>query len=67
MLDPRQFTLFNGIDKEIRAALSGDREDIRHALEAHPLVGGRLDDVDPLLDALLEANHPYLAPAAGRE
>jgi len=51
----------------IRAALSGDREDIRHALEAHPLVGGRLDDVDPLLDALLEANHPYLAPAAGRE
>ena len=51
----------------IRAALSGDREDIRRAMEAHPLVGERLDDVDPLLDALLEANRPYLAPAASRE
>jgi 6-phospho-beta-glucosidase len=51
----------------IRAALSGEREDIRRAMAAHPLVGGRLDDVDPLLDALLEANRPYLAPAASRE
>jgi 6-phospho-beta-glucosidase len=44
----------------IRAALSGDRADVRAALEAHPLVGGRIADVDPLLDALLEANRPYL-------
>jgi 6-phospho-beta-glucosidase len=44
----------------IRAALSGERTDVRAALEAHPLVGGRIDDVDPLLDALLEANRPYL-------
>ena len=44
----------------IRAALSGERADVRAALEAHPLVGGRIDDVDPLLDALLEANRPYL-------
>jgi 6-phospho-beta-glucosidase len=44
----------------IRAALSGERSDVRAALGAHPLVGGRIDDVDPLLDALLEANRPYL-------
>jgi 6-phospho-beta-glucosidase len=44
----------------IRAALSGERSDVRAALEAHPLVGGRVDDVGPLLDALLEANRPYL-------
>jgi len=44
----------------IRAALSGSRDDVREALAAHPLVGGRIDDVDPLLDALLEANRPYL-------
>jgi 6-phospho-beta-glucosidase len=44
----------------IRAALSGERTDVRAALEAHPLVGGRIADVDPLLDALLEANRPYL-------
>jgi 6-phospho-beta-glucosidase len=47
----------------IRAAQTGDPQDIRQALEAHPLVGGRIDDVDPLLQALLEANRPYLAPA----
>ena len=45
----------------IRAALSGDREDVRLALEAHPLVGDRIGDVGPLVDALLEANRPYLA------
>jgi 6-phospho-beta-glucosidase len=45
----------------IRAARSGDREDVRRALEAHPLVGDRIGDVGPLLDALLEANQPYLA------
>ena len=39
---------------------SGERADVRAALEAHPLVGGRIGDVDPLLDALLEANRPYL-------
>jgi len=44
----------------IRAAASGERADVRAALEAHPLVGGRIGDVDPLLDALLEANRPYL-------
>ena len=44
----------------IRAAESGERADVRAALEAHPLVGGRIGDVDPLLDALLEANRPYL-------
>jgi len=45
----------------IRAALSGDRQDVRLALEAHPLVGDRIGDVGPLVDALLEANRPYLA------
>jgi 6-phospho-beta-glucosidase len=44
----------------IRAARSGDRADVRAALVAHPLVGGRLPDVEPLLDALLEANRSYL-------
>ena len=44
----------------IRAAESGERADVRAALEAHPLVGGRISDVDPLLDALLEVNRPYL-------
>lgn len=46
----------------IRASLSGERSDVRAALEAHPLVGGRIPDVGPLLDALLEANRPYLPP-----
>jgi 6-phospho-beta-glucosidase len=45
----------------IRAALSRERDDIRRALEAHPLVGGRIGDVTPLLDALLDANRAYLA------
>ena len=44
----------------IRAALSGERADVRAALESHPLVGGRIGDVDPLLDALLEANRAHL-------
>ena len=48
----------------IAAALSGERDDVRAALAAHPLVGGRIGDVDPLLDALLEANEPV--PAAVR-
>jgi 6-phospho-beta-glucosidase len=49
----------------IRAAMSGTRDDVRAALAAHPLVGGRIGDVDPLLDALLQANRPYLG-VAGR-
>jgi len=44
----------------IRAALSGERGDVRAALEAHPLVGGRIGDVEPLLDALLAANRQHL-------
>jgi 6-phospho-beta-glucosidase len=44
----------------IRAALSGSRADVLAALESHPLVGGRIPDVAPLRDALLEANRPYL-------
>lgn len=44
----------------IRAALSGERSDVRSALEAHPLVGGRIGDVEPLLDALLAANQQHL-------
>lgn len=44
----------------IRAIMSGEHEDIRTALEAHPLVGGRIGNVEPLLAALLEANRPYL-------
>jgi 6-phospho-beta-glucosidase len=48
----------------IRAAQTGEPDDVRRALVAHPLVGGRIGDVDPLLDALLEANRPYLAPAS---
>jgi 6-phospho-beta-glucosidase len=44
----------------IRASASGARDDIRLALQAHPLIGGRIGDVEPLLDALLEANRAYL-------
>jgi 6-phospho-beta-glucosidase len=44
----------------IRAALSGEAEDARRALEAHPLVGPRIGDVRPLLAALLDANLAYL-------
>jgi len=44
----------------IRAARSGAREDARLALEANPLVGPRIGDVVPLLDALLEANRAHL-------
>jgi 6-phospho-beta-glucosidase len=47
----------------IRAALSRDPEDVRAALEAHPLVGGKIRDVVPLRDAMLAANEPYLSPA----
>lgn len=44
----------------IRAALSGTRADARLALEANPLVGPRIGDVTPLLDALLGANREHL-------
>jgi 6-phospho-beta-glucosidase len=42
------------------AAMSGDPEEVRRALEAHPLVGPRIGDVEPLRDALLDANKAYL-------
>jgi 6-phospho-beta-glucosidase len=44
----------------VRAAQSGARDDVQRALEAHPLVGPRIGDVRPLLDALLDANRVYL-------
>jgi len=44
----------------ISAAETGDRELARQALEANPLVGPRIGDVGPLLDALLEANRQHL-------
>jgi 6-phospho-beta-glucosidase len=44
----------------ISAAESGDRELARQALEANPLVGPRIGEVGPLLDALLEANRQHL-------
>jgi 6-phospho-beta-glucosidase len=44
----------------IRAALSGEPDDVRRALEAHPLVGPKIGDVRPLLAALLESNRPHL-------
>jgi 6-phospho-beta-glucosidase len=44
----------------VRAAQSGARDDVQRALEAHPLVGPRIGDVRPLLDALLDANRAYL-------
>ena len=44
----------------VRAARSGAREDARLALEVNPLVGPRIGEVTPLLDALLEANRVHL-------
>jgi 6-phospho-beta-glucosidase len=44
----------------VSAAETGDRELARQALEANPLVGPRIGDVRPLLDALLEANRQHL-------
>lgn len=53
----------------IRAALSGDPDDVTRALEANPLVGPRIGDVVPLRDALLAANRAHLpqfaAPPVG--
>jgi 6-phospho-beta-glucosidase len=43
----------------IEAARNGDRDRARAALAANPLVGGRVE-VEPLLDALLEANRSML-------
>lgn len=43
----------------IEAAMTGDRDTARRALEAHPLVDSRVD-LDALLDALLDANRRYL-------
>jgi 6-phospho-beta-glucosidase len=63
-MDPAMLELVRAVkDFErlaIRAALSGDREDVRRALEAHPLVGPRIGDVGPLRDALLEGNRVHL-------
>jgi 6-phospho-beta-glucosidase len=50
----------------ITAALSGDRDDARAALETNPLVGPRIGNVGPLLDALLEANRSHLPRFFGR-
>lgn len=44
----------------IRAALSGERADVRAALASHPLVGGRVGDVEALMNALLAANREHL-------
>lgn len=43
----------------IRAALSGERADALRALEANPLVGPHVE-VEPLLDAILDANRGLL-------
>jgi len=43
----------------VRAARTGERRTALAALRAHPLVGPRVDS-EPLLDALLAANRPYL-------
>ncbi|MGH2402374.1 MAG: 6-phospho-beta-glucosidase, partial [Candidatus Limnocylindria bacterium] len=63
-MDPDMLTLVQAVKEyerlAIRAALSGSREDVRRALEANPLVGPRIGDVTPLLDALLDANRAHL-------
>lgn len=63
-MDPAMLELVRAVkDFErlaIRAAMSGDPEDVRAALEAHPLVGPRIGDVRPLLEALLDANQQHL-------
>jgi len=63
-MDPEMLALVREVKAferlAIRAALSGTPEDTRQALEAHPLVGPRIGDVRPLLEALLGANAPYL-------
>jgi 6-phospho-beta-glucosidase len=46
-------------DLAIEAALGGDRRTALRALIANPLVG-QWEIAEPLLDALLEANRPYL-------
>ncbi len=63
-MDPAMLALVRAVKAferlAIRAALSGDPDDVRLALEAHPLVGPKIGDVRPLLGALLDANRPYL-------
>jgi 6-phospho-beta-glucosidase len=44
----------------VSAALTGDRGLAYQALEANPLVGPRIGNVGPLLDALLAANRQHL-------
>jgi 6-phospho-beta-glucosidase len=63
-MDPQMLALVRAVKAferlAIRAALSGDPDDVRRALEAHPLVGPKIGDVRALLGALLESNRPYL-------
>jgi len=63
-MDPEMLALVRDVKAferlAIRAALSGTPEDAQRALEAHPLVGPRIGDVRPLLEAMLEANAPHL-------
>ena len=63
-MDPAMLELVRAVKAferlAIRAALSGAPADVQAALEAHPLVGPRIGDVRPLLDALLEANRQHL-------
>ena len=63
-MDPEMLKLVRAVKAferlAIRAALSGTPEDAQKALEAHPLVGPRIGDVRPLLDAMLQANKPHL-------
>jgi len=63
-MDPQMLALVRAVKAferlAIRAALSGDPDDVRRTLEAHPLVGPKIGDVGALLDALLESNRPHL-------
>jgi len=63
-MDPEMLALVGDVKAferlAIRAALSGTPEDAQRALQAHPLVGPRIGDVRPLLEAMLEANEPHL-------
>ena len=63
-MDPEMLALVGDVKAferlAIRAAISGTPEDAQRALQAHPLVGPRIGDVRPLLEAMLEANEPHL-------
>jgi 6-phospho-beta-glucosidase len=63
-MDPAMLELVRAVKAferlAIKAALSGAPADVQAALEAHPVVGPRIGDVRPLLDALLDANKQHL-------